>query len=48
MVAAMGDKSPKSMHKRDEQKLSKIKEDGRKKQAVAAAKQVPKQGAKKK
>ena len=38
----MGDKSPKSMQKRDDQKLSKVKEDGRKKQAVLNAKQVPK------
>jgi hypothetical protein len=42
MVAVMGDKSPKSMQKRDDQKSSKIKADDRKKQAALSAKQAPK------
>ena len=36
----MGDKSPKSMRKRDDQKQTKTTEDSRKKQAAATAKQV--------
>jgi hypothetical protein len=36
----MGDKSPKSMRKRDDQKQTKTGEDARKKQAAVAAKQV--------
>jgi hypothetical protein len=37
----MGDKSPKSARKRADQKQTKTNEDDRKKQAAAAAKQVP-------
>jgi hypothetical protein len=37
----MGDKSPKSMRKRDDQKQTKTSEDNRKKQAAVTAKQVP-------
>jgi hypothetical protein len=37
----MGDKSPKSTRKRNDQKQSKTSEDNRKKQAAATAKQVP-------
>ena len=37
----MGDKSPKSARKRDDQKQTKTNEDNRKKQAAATAKQVP-------
>lgn len=37
----MGDKSPKSMRKRDDQKQTKAGEDSRKKQAAVVAKQVP-------
>ena len=40
--STMGDKSPKSMRKRDDQKQSKTSEDNSKKQAAATAKQVPK------
>jgi hypothetical protein len=36
----MGDKSPKSKHKRVEQNQSKTNEDNRKKQAAVTAKQV--------
>jgi len=36
----MGDKSPKSMRKRDDQKQTKSVEDSRKKQAATAAKLV--------
>jgi hypothetical protein len=42
MVTVMGDKSPKSMRKRDDQKQSKVREDSRLKQAAVSAKQVPK------
>jgi hypothetical protein len=38
----MGDKSPKSMRKREDQKQTRSGEDQRKKQAAAVAKQVPK------
>jgi hypothetical protein len=41
MVVGMGDKSPKSMRKRDDQKQTKSGEDNRKKQAAVTAKQVP-------
>jgi hypothetical protein len=37
----MGDKSPKSMRKREDQKQTRTDEDSRKKQAAATAKQVP-------
>ena len=36
----MGDKSPKSMRKRDDQRQTKTTEDSRKKQAAVTAKQV--------
>ena len=36
----MGDKSPKSMRKKSDQKQSKADEDNRKKQAAVTAKQV--------
>jgi hypothetical protein len=38
----MGDKSPKSTRKREDQKQTRSSEDQRKKQAAATAKQVPK------
>jgi hypothetical protein len=38
----MGDKSPKSMRKLADQKQTRSKDDDRKKQAAAVAKQVPK------
>ena len=37
----MGDKSPKAMRKKSDQKQSKTDEDNRKKDAAVAAKQVP-------
>jgi hypothetical protein len=37
----MGDKSPKSMRKREDQKQTRTNEDSRKKQAAATAKQAP-------
>lgn len=37
----MGDKSPKSIRKKSDQKQSKTDEDNRKKQAAVKAKQVP-------
>jgi hypothetical protein len=37
----MGDKSPKSMRKREDQKQTRTSEDSRKKQAAETAKQVP-------
>jgi hypothetical protein len=40
--STMGDKSPKSMRKRDDQKQSKTSQDNRKKEAAATAKQAPK------
>ena len=39
--ATMGDKSPKSKGKRDDQKQNKTNADNQKKQAAVAAKQVP-------
>ena len=41
VISNMGDKSPKSMRKRDDQKQTKSGEENRKKQAAATAKQVP-------
>ena len=37
----MGDKSPKSARRRDDQKQTKTNEDNRRKQAAVTAKQVP-------